>query len=699
MSIKGRYAAVIYIFLLAAGAARAEEPKGVTWHSLVATAHAENVRTMSDDYRRVGKRDPRWDAAAVAFLDRMAARFANGVAWDWYALPGDHSPVSLLKLADEVVSKGCDDPLVLYCRAALLNDQKTDDAVPALLVAVPALLDSGYAPLRKHHAALRYSKLHFTSAPNDQPYIPLHTRCVQEWPVLLLDALKAKPVDPLELRLRFANVIDAMGEDLDQFRSLVETYEKDPAADPWLAKALRGDLEIDLAWKSRGGGFANTVSEAGWAGFGQHLRQARDALAAADAMRPEFPEPAASMITVGKGAGGELGVDPRQWFDKAVIAQIDYMPAWLRLRDALQPRWGGSEAAMFRLGLQALDTKRFDTALPNFFIDTVDDLSVRQGRGEVAYLEFEAWPHLARALDGYIAGDLQTIDRDYLRSRKAALAYHCTEFAVAARLLDELGDRAQPRAFEYHRLHLDEVRHECYALATDRKRDVQDALTLSKAGDFAKAAAAWSDFLKTIPLDHAARPLAERHLRLATTGLAFARGEPAALSLDAGADRHAWNVNGPAWPADDGAVAVSPPGRMTYALAPPQDRRTTVEFYYDGEGPLKPARLDVKLQIGHVDRIIGLSVWPAQGSMRMTSQGKVYLRPPAPVDLPPRTWHTLAIEQQGETIRVSLNGKRVFEETSGWVRVGTPIAGLACGERPIPGVTMKVRGLKVEPLP
>ena len=49
-------------------------------------------------------------------------RFTNAGLYEWYLVPGYKSEDDLLKLADAAVGAGCDDPLVTYRRAVLLDD-------------------------------------------------------------------------------------------------------------------------------------------------------------------------------------------------------------------------------------------------------------------------------------------------------------------------------------------------------------------------------------------------------------------------------------------------------------------------------------------------------------------------------------------------------------------------------------------------
>src|SRR5439155_9015886 len=107
-------------------------------------------------------------------------------------------------------------------------------------------------------------------------------------------------------------------------------------ADPWLVQMIGGLYQINAAWEARGKGWASEVTDAGWKGFHEHLTAARECLTAAYKLHPEFPEAATHMITVAMG-DSEKDETPRKWFDLATAAQIDYLPAYRKLRWSLRP--------------------------------------------------------------------------------------------------------------------------------------------------------------------------------------------------------------------------------------------------------------------------------------------------------------------------------------------------------------------------
>src|SRR6266545_4585528 len=65
----------------------ADDPKAYTEHHYRKSLLEFNRRTLSEAYKQVGKRDPKWVQDAIKFLDGIALRFSNArVAWQ-YELP------------------------------------------------------------------------------------------------------------------------------------------------------------------------------------------------------------------------------------------------------------------------------------------------------------------------------------------------------------------------------------------------------------------------------------------------------------------------------------------------------------------------------------------------------------------------------------------------------------------------------------
>jgi len=140
--------------------------------------------------------------------------------------------------------------------------------------------------------------------------------------------------------------------------------------DPWLKNTVAGIAKIREAWNARGGGWSDTVTRDMRAEFKGYLWEARQHLTKAWELNPNRPESCSEMITVcmGEGKDSEL----RKWFDRAVQTQMDYLPAYSGYKLAVLPRWGGSHAKMYRFATECLETRCFDTAVPELYIGILE---------------------------------------------------------------------------------------------------------------------------------------------------------------------------------------------------------------------------------------------------------------------------------------------------------------------------------------
>ena len=102
------------------------------------------------------------------------------------------------------------------------------------------------------------------------------------------------------------------------------------------------------------------------------------------------------MIIVAQGLHG----DARLWFDRAVAVEMDYMPAYTAMFNALRPMWGGSYGAMYKFGLECAETKRFDTDVPVVLISVLNSIGRNQGRPDDVWRRRGVYENVKRVLEG-----------------------------------------------------------------------------------------------------------------------------------------------------------------------------------------------------------------------------------------------------------------------------------------------------------
>lgn len=258
----------------------------------------------------------------------------------------------------------------------------------------------------------------------------------------------------------------------------------------WAQQTIVGKAEIGLAWKSRGGGWASTVTDAGWKGFSEHLTKARAALVEAWKENPKAPFAAQSMIAVVMAGSGENGETVQLWFDRAITAQCDYHPAYHSILWAYRPRWCGGHELMLAFGKACVATKRYDLDVPIVFTRACQDIVSEIGdwRG------FYGRPDIAKTLmelsEGFVREPSRKNELKMRQSFLAVNAWLVGDFKRAATALADLGGPlhadtllllASNRATEA------EMREEIAIMSSPSAADFKKALAFYEAGNLAVA--------------------------------------------------------------------------------------------------------------------------------------------------------------------------------------------------------------------
>lgn len=196
-----------------------------------------------------------------------------------------------------------------------------------------------------------------------------------------------------------------------------------------------GKIEITRAWKDRGSGYADTVTEEGWKGFYLHLERATAHLQKATSLAPPDPETYAALLIVAKGQGW-----PKSEMMKLVRAGAaidpDYYSLYTNALDYLAPKWGGSEAEQV-----------------DFIKQVSDDRGGREGDGLYAqlcksYKDTVGWPGFfansgadyPRLKAGYLFLREKSPENRHLLHIYAVFACLAHDRPTAASLLNEIGD-------------------------------------------------------------------------------------------------------------------------------------------------------------------------------------------------------------------------------------------------------------------
>ena len=162
----------------------------------------------------------------------------------------------------------------------------------------------------------------------------------------------------------------------DAGAKVLEKIEK-ASVDEWLKVVVRIDVERDAAWKARGGGYANTVTEEGWEGYGNHGDACKAAFRRAMELH-DYPEPAYLFSS--------LGPFDDKIFVAATSKQLDFDGFYGNfLWYNCYPRWCGSLAKMRAFAERCYETKRHDTMVPYMYAESMLRMARDSGEKQEDY--------------------------------------------------------------------------------------------------------------------------------------------------------------------------------------------------------------------------------------------------------------------------------------------------------------------------
>ena len=363
---------------------------------------------------------PEAAAPYAAEAEQVLREAAVGLACGWRSALNDH-----YARAEALAKDGCTDPVIAWMQAQhLSNNKKQADAKKQLASLLDTLKDAPalYAPLR----ALTLMSLR-----------GLDGKTYTE--ETLADALAALLTDGTfqaeERRVawRFLERCDMEGSPalLAKLRSAAHP------PDPFLMLMLEGEVDYKRAWNARGGGYANTVTQEGWEGYGESIEKARAAFTRAWELHPDIPESANQMIRSSRGDAAAC----RMWFDRAVAAEFDFISAYSSYVFTLYPRWGGSLSEMLAFAEECRATERHDTDVPLRYVSDVFAIAKeRQDAWQEVFNSPGVYANCTNILERCLArpGLTHWLERQYFNTALAYMAYAAGDYDAAGRAVKAL---------------------------------------------------------------------------------------------------------------------------------------------------------------------------------------------------------------------------------------------------------------------
>lgn len=371
-------------------------------------------RRVVGEYERLTEDTGDVKKAGMAFLETHARMRAGG--------PGAPDSRSVTQLGNDLLAKGTQDPLLrAYCLGMAIRIEGRDDLQSQLVTAVRDLDASGYSTQPKFHAH-RYVR--WSADPADS------TSQLREATVEMLREYRESP----DLDRVLWEDLEAAYDTLDSFeRNQLVADSRDVIQSPWLLHMLMGHHYDRVAWDIRGVETADTVQPVQWEQFAEYETKASLNFRRAWQLQPNSPEAPSRMIGIAMAGDEELS--PREWFDRTIRAEVDYLPAYGALSWSQRPRWGGSTEAMLAFGRECAASKLYDTEAPAFLLDMILHLT---DEGEDHFKDEDLINELLETL-GHMAR--QSPQPGYWLSYTVAVAARTGRLVEGRQALDELANR------------------------------------------------------------------------------------------------------------------------------------------------------------------------------------------------------------------------------------------------------------------
>jgi hypothetical protein len=341
---------------------------------------------------------------------------------------------------DAAIAAGCDDPIIsyLYVRFSLAHQDISKGALAESFSRAAQKINlSSYPDVRKFWVSVWAAKEAKAAAGSNTPMGVVEFRGMAM--ANLTAALSDRSMPPEEVYGDCDCLFDTLQVNSFELTNWYKFIEIPLFAnyDKSLALLVRGEAYIDMAWSSRGNGYADTVTDAGWTNFEERLGVAEKALDEAWSLNSNQTLIPTAMLTLelGQGNGRER---MEMWFNRAMALDPDNDAACEAKRYYLEPKWYGSSQDMLAFGRQCVESKAWGGRVPLTLVNAHKALAEYQDESErpLYWKQPQVWQDLKAAFTKY----LQTNPNDFIERQEFALyAYRCEQWNELNEQLPSLG--------------------------------------------------------------------------------------------------------------------------------------------------------------------------------------------------------------------------------------------------------------------
>jgi hypothetical protein len=237
----------------------------------------------------------------------------------------------------------------------------------------------------------------------------------------------------------YAGLVPADKAADDEWQNRIAALQAWIAAKPdsITARVSLANVLVNYAWKARGGGWANTVTDESWRLFGDRLHQAMAVLKAAGNLKAQCPY----YWTVKMRAALGLQMDKNQFndiFQQAMNYESDYEPSYLQRAVYLMPRWYGGEGEL-ETDLEESANQMGGENGDMLYTQVVWGIHARASSPNVFEENHFSWPRVDR---GFAVIEERFPDSLAAKSERAYLAFYAGDASKTREYLAQTQGRA-----------------------------------------------------------------------------------------------------------------------------------------------------------------------------------------------------------------------------------------------------------------
>jgi hypothetical protein len=203
---------------------------------------------------------------------------------------------------------------------------------------------------------------------------------------------------------------------------------------------LQGKVFASDAYYARGTDYAEFVPKEAWQSFHEDMAHAREQFLRAHALAPKAAIPSTELLWIEMNEGTSSAAE-WHWFEEATRFDPTNAEAHMRMLEALKPKWGGSNEAMFRFAREAIAKHPSDPNLQLLIAEAHQEMASHgtDGANRKKYLQQEeVWKEVRQAYERYLAAYPNAW---YQRNWLAQLAYTVEDREVLRREMPKIKDK------------------------------------------------------------------------------------------------------------------------------------------------------------------------------------------------------------------------------------------------------------------